>query len=69
MTLGAASSEEELRQCVVQVRSRDDPTTTDRVPLNEDEVERVHFFIDEELPAGDYALLQLAALGTAYSPE
>lgn len=37
------------------------------MPSKEEEVDSAQFFIDEKLPAGDYALLQLAPLGAAYS--
>lgn len=56
----------ELRQCVVQIRSREDPTTAEWVPSNE-EVDSAQFYIDERLVTGDYALLQLAALSTAFT--
>lgn len=63
----SSTAEEELRQCLVQVLALDEPDASERVPFNEDEVDSAQFFIAEKLPAGNYALMQLAALGNIYS--
>lgn len=67
MASNAATAEGELRQCIVQVCARDYPLAAEWVPSNEDELYSAIFLIDEKLPAGNYALLQLATLGNVYS--
>lgn len=67
MPYSASSAEKEFQQCIVQLRSRVEPATVDRVPSNEDELDSTQFFVDEQLPTADYALLQLASLGTDFS--
>lgn len=62
-----STAEEELLQCAVQVRARGDPATAGWVPSNKVEVDSAQCFVAEKLLVDDYALLQLAALRSAYA--
>lgn len=67
MTASASKAKENLRQCVVQIRSRDDLTTAEWVSSNEDEIDSAQLYIDERLPTGDYAILHTATLRASYA--
>lgn len=67
MTTSSYAAEEELRQCVVQVRARDDPQAVEWVLFNEDEANSAQYFIEERIIAANYGLLQLEELGNIYS--
>lgn len=67
MDTQAHNAEHELRQYVMQIRARDDPATASWVPSIEDEVDSARLFIADQMPTGDYELLQLASFGTVYS--
>lgn len=58
---------EELKSHVIQLRSRDDPETTQWLPTNEHAVACGIFFIDENQPSGDYELLSTPALNQNFS--
>lgn len=67
MATNSATSEEELHQFIVPVCAGDDPEGADWVLSNKDKVYSTMFFINEKLPARNYELLQLAALGNVYA--
>lgn len=67
MNTTAEKSENELKQYVVQIHALDDPATASWVPYNEDKVDGSRFFITDQLPTGDYKLLQLVSLSATYS--
>lgn len=67
MASSSSRVEEELRLCITQVRDRTDPSTADWNPSNEADVVEAQYFISEQRPAGDYMLLQMAALGNNYA--
>lgn len=65
MSSKVASAAKQLRQSIVQVLAPHHPFAAECVPFNEGEVDSAHFFIDENLPGCDYALVQIAALSDA----
>lgn len=57
--------ERDLVQCIPQICERIDPEAASWVAAKENDVDCARFFLKHPLPAGDYNLLQLAALSSS----